>query len=260
MICQKCNVQNLDDAKFCESCGAKLEAPKPASSFCTSCGKQLKPGARFCGSCGAAQDGSSAPAATPTAPQVPRPAQAPAPVPMPAPAPAPMPAPMPSQAPMANPLYQGGPQPHAGSYGPVQGTRRKSACSTTCIVLLVILAALGFAGYYFGKRFILSRPEVLVGKWKSEVSAGKKSEVFTFELVADSGVKLAKVDDVAIPIDIVFKPSGNQEFKAEIKNPNDPNQKVDVSIKTKSFSEIEISGQFPGGEIDHDIAKRVAGP
>lgn len=260
MICQKCKAQNLDDAKFCESCGAKLEPPKPAGSFCTSCGKQLKPGARFCGSCGAAQDGSSAPVPTPASPKAPRPAQAPAPALMPAPAPAPMPAPMPSQAPVANPLYHGGPQQSAGSYGPVQGVKRKSACSTTCIVLLVIVAALGFGGYYFGKRFILSRPEVLVGKWKSEGSTDKKSEVFTFELVADGGVKLAKVDDQTIPIAIVFKPFGNQEFKAEIKNPNDPNQKVDVSIKTKSFSEIEISGQFPGGEIDHDIAKRIAGP
>jgi hypothetical protein len=81
MVCLKCKAQNVDDAKFCESCGAKLELSKPPGSFCTSCGKPLKPGAKFCGSCGAPQTGAIASAGPSQVPQVPRPAPAPAPAP-----------------------------------------------------------------------------------------------------------------------------------------------------------------------------------
>lgn len=245
MVCQKCNAQNLDDAKFCESCGAKLEAPKPAGGFCTSCGKQIKPGARFCGSCGAPQG--DAPAA--------RPAPAPAPVPAPAPAPAPMP--MPSQAPMANPLYHGGPQPNAGTYGPVQGTRKKSACGTTCIVLLVILAALGFGGYYFGKKFILSRPEALIGTWKSvEGKNDYAGDEFAFELAKEGEVKLVRADGKPMPIDIVFKPKGNQEFTSRIQNPANKSQYADFTINLKSFTELDIKIARSDGTKETVSAKR----
>ncbi len=46
MKCLKCNHENPVDAKFCNSCGNKLEA------VCTECGKANPPGSRFCNECG----------------------------------------------------------------------------------------------------------------------------------------------------------------------------------------------------------------
>jgi len=47
MKCPKCNHENRDGAKFCESCGAKLQLA------CPKCGSELSPQARFCDNCGA---------------------------------------------------------------------------------------------------------------------------------------------------------------------------------------------------------------
>ena len=46
MNCPKCQAGNVDDARFCEACGAPLE------STCASCGSSTRPGARFCRQCG----------------------------------------------------------------------------------------------------------------------------------------------------------------------------------------------------------------
>ena len=48
MTCPRCHAQNAADARFCEDCGAKLEA------LCPSCGTAVTPGKKFCRSCGAA--------------------------------------------------------------------------------------------------------------------------------------------------------------------------------------------------------------
>jgi class 3 adenylate cyclase/tetratricopeptide (TPR) repeat protein len=45
--CPACGSDNRDRARFCEQCGARLEAA------CAACGARLGPGARFCGECGA---------------------------------------------------------------------------------------------------------------------------------------------------------------------------------------------------------------
>jgi predicted ATPase/class 3 adenylate cyclase len=47
MICQKCNTENPDQAKFCMGCGDALQ------NLCPECGTELPAGAKFCFSCGA---------------------------------------------------------------------------------------------------------------------------------------------------------------------------------------------------------------
>ncbi len=48
MKCPRCQVENAVGARFCEDCGARLEAA------CPSCGTPVTPGKKFCRSCGAA--------------------------------------------------------------------------------------------------------------------------------------------------------------------------------------------------------------
>jgi class 3 adenylate cyclase/tetratricopeptide (TPR) repeat protein len=48
MQCPRCQVENDAGARFCEDCGARLEAA------CPSCGTPVTPGKKFCRSCGAA--------------------------------------------------------------------------------------------------------------------------------------------------------------------------------------------------------------
>ncbi len=47
MQCPRCHAQNLDGARFCEDCGARLELA------CPSCGQPVGIGKKFCRSCGA---------------------------------------------------------------------------------------------------------------------------------------------------------------------------------------------------------------
>lgn len=46
-LCQACGVPSRPEAKFCEECGARLEAG------CPSCGARVQPDKKFCGECGA---------------------------------------------------------------------------------------------------------------------------------------------------------------------------------------------------------------
>ena len=48
MTCPRCRAQNDEGARFCEDCGARLDA------VCPSCGAAVAPGKKFCRSCGAA--------------------------------------------------------------------------------------------------------------------------------------------------------------------------------------------------------------
>src|ERR671923_146864 len=59
LACAACGTENPDGARFCMSCGARLERR------CPSCGTPAPPGARFCMNCGHGLDG---PAAAPPAP------------------------------------------------------------------------------------------------------------------------------------------------------------------------------------------------
>ncbi len=56
--CAKCGTPLPPDAKFCSSCGTKVE--EAPASFCRHCGTVLKSAARFCHSCGQAVDGAAA--------------------------------------------------------------------------------------------------------------------------------------------------------------------------------------------------------
>src|SRR5262245_16237427 len=58
MTCPRCREANPPSAKFCSSCGARLE------SACPACGHANAPGSRFCNECG----GPLTPAAAPRAP------------------------------------------------------------------------------------------------------------------------------------------------------------------------------------------------
>jgi cytochrome c-type biogenesis protein CcmH/NrfG len=55
--CAKCGTQLPAEAKFCSSCGTKVE--EAAASFCRHCGTALKPTAKFCHSCGQAAEGAA---------------------------------------------------------------------------------------------------------------------------------------------------------------------------------------------------------
>lgn len=46
MLCGACRTDNPAQNRFCDQCGAPLEA------VCPSCGAQVRPEAKFCGSCG----------------------------------------------------------------------------------------------------------------------------------------------------------------------------------------------------------------
>jgi class 3 adenylate cyclase/tetratricopeptide (TPR) repeat protein len=48
MKCPRCQAENVDNARFCENCGARLELA------CPSCGQPVGAGKKFCWSCGAA--------------------------------------------------------------------------------------------------------------------------------------------------------------------------------------------------------------
>jgi hypothetical protein len=54
MRCPQCQTENDAGARFCEDCGARLEAT------CPSCGTPVTPGKKFCRSCGGALTAESA--------------------------------------------------------------------------------------------------------------------------------------------------------------------------------------------------------
>jgi membrane protease subunit (stomatin/prohibitin family) len=53
--CPKCSAANIGASKFCNDCGAKLEAAAQETP-CVKCGSQLHAGAKFCSQCGAKQE------------------------------------------------------------------------------------------------------------------------------------------------------------------------------------------------------------
>ena len=69
MRCTSCQSENPPENRFCEQCGARLEAR------CPQCGITVRPGGRFCGACGHRLSGpdTAAPVATsaPDAPHTP---------------------------------------------------------------------------------------------------------------------------------------------------------------------------------------------
>ena len=79
MRCGACQAENPAENRFCDQCGAPLEAA------CPGCGAPLRPGARFCGACGRRIGEAAAapppPASAPSAPPPPRPAAATGPAP-----------------------------------------------------------------------------------------------------------------------------------------------------------------------------------
>ncbi len=52
MFCHNCGNKLPEDAAFCSSCGAKIQAS--ASNVCTACGAAIPDGAEFCINCGKA--------------------------------------------------------------------------------------------------------------------------------------------------------------------------------------------------------------
>jgi len=139
--------------------------------------------------------------------------------------------------------------------------RKTGTCGITCLVALAILVVLSFGGYYYGKRFLLSRPEALLGKWKTVAGKNKYGgEEFAFELTNDGKAKLKRTDGKPLPIDIVFTPQGNQEFTSKVKNPANPSVHADFTIKLKSLTELDISIIASDGTKETVSAQRSAGP
>ena len=52
--CPNCSAHNPEGAKFCSSCGTRLEVPAAATVTCPSCNAENVAGAKFCSSCGTA--------------------------------------------------------------------------------------------------------------------------------------------------------------------------------------------------------------
>lgn len=57
-VCPSCGAELAEQAKFCSSCGAKVEDPEievveaDVVPPCSNCGAELEPGAAFCNQCG----------------------------------------------------------------------------------------------------------------------------------------------------------------------------------------------------------------
>jgi membrane protease subunit (stomatin/prohibitin family) len=60
VVCPKCGSDNLRGAKFCNDCGATLEAQKQTVP-CVKCGAALQPGTKFCNECGVKQEKQACP-------------------------------------------------------------------------------------------------------------------------------------------------------------------------------------------------------
>ncbi|MFR1323847.1 MAG: zinc-ribbon domain-containing protein, partial [Ezakiella massiliensis] len=54
MRCNNCGAELQDNAKFCTSCGSKVEnvGPQAGPKHCPNCGSQLAGDASFCTNCG----------------------------------------------------------------------------------------------------------------------------------------------------------------------------------------------------------------
>lgn len=52
--CPNCQAHNPAGAKFCSSCGTKLEQAQPATLVCPNCNAENVPSAKFCSECGTA--------------------------------------------------------------------------------------------------------------------------------------------------------------------------------------------------------------
>ncbi len=77
MTCAQCQHENPDGAKFCNACGAKLDAA------CSQCGHTNPSGSRFCNECGASLTSPLQPPVPSSRSQVPSSSQSPAPEPRP---------------------------------------------------------------------------------------------------------------------------------------------------------------------------------
>lgn len=52
-VCPSCGTDNQPGAKFCCNCGKPLgQSESPKKKFCQNCGAEIRPGMRFCGECG----------------------------------------------------------------------------------------------------------------------------------------------------------------------------------------------------------------
>ncbi len=145
--CQKCGSPVTPAMKFCESCGAKIEAlpaiTEPVTA-CPKCGGALLPNAKSCGICGA-------PVGTASAPLQEKPAGT-APVAAPVAPPAPLPAPVaeiktPVQ-PAAKTEEKAAPAPAATEKARETGPKKPVSQTTMIIAGVIILALLGAAVYF----------------------------------------------------------------------------------------------------------------
>jgi membrane protease subunit (stomatin/prohibitin family) len=60
VACPKCGAKNTAGARFCNECGARVEAGNPTVA-CVKCNSPLAPGTKFCNECGAKQENAKCP-------------------------------------------------------------------------------------------------------------------------------------------------------------------------------------------------------
>ena len=124
LTCPKCSSPVPPGRKFCENCGAKIEAP-PA---CPQCGTQLAPGVKFCENCGKPV------AADAAAPEKEPAAEAETPA---------------GAAKKPKPVPEAKPQAPAKAPAPAAGDTTKKPFPTLIIAAVVVLAILGAAVWLF---------------------------------------------------------------------------------------------------------------
>jgi Double zinc ribbon len=150
LTCQKCGSPVKPGMKFCESCGAKIEAG-PA---CPHCGAPLVPNVKFCESCGkpVVAAAPAAPAETPPAalsPETSRPADTAAPI-KEVKQPEVKPEPVPEDKPAAPAVkVETAPAKQVAKETPKESGPKKPIAKTTLIIAgVIVLAVLGAAVYF----------------------------------------------------------------------------------------------------------------
>ncbi len=127
--CNQCGADLMEGAKFCPSCGAKVEEQQqPKVPTCPQCGQEINPSAAFCPTCGFnLRQGGQAPA----------------------PQPAPQPAPVQQQPyPQQQPYYQPRPMPQgynqnaAKPTGPLPLVRSLVSCIGIFLIYVLLLVTL----------------------------------------------------------------------------------------------------------------------
>jgi hypothetical protein len=204
--CQKCGSPVTPGMKFCESCGAKIEA----SPACPKCGAAVAPGVKFCESCGALVD-PAAPAEvaeTPAKPSVkaeePVKVEEKKTIPVPEEKPVP-PAPQvkaeEKTAPAPAPVKEPAKIETVKEVAKETGSKKPASRTTLIIAGIIILALLGAAVYFVGLPMLSGSGTPLPTQQQPQVTAGQGSSSSASSTTADAS-QAGTVSLTAGPTDV----------------------------------------------------------